>query len=56
MQSLNTILNTLRRYFGWSDLSETRLSPAHGWLLHDEARPLPADQPLPPPPAAKTEP
>ena len=56
MQSLNTILTTLRRYFGWSDLSETRLSPAHGWLLHDQATARPADKPIPPPSAAKAEP
>jgi hypothetical protein len=35
MKTLNTFLAALRVLLGWGDLSETRLSPAHGWLLRD---------------------
>lgn len=26
-------LDEVRSWLGWKDLSDTRLSPAHGWLL-----------------------
>jgi hypothetical protein len=39
MKSLKAILDAVRGYFGWGTLSETRLSPAHGWLLRDSSGP-----------------
>ena len=47
MKSLKTMLTSLRESLGWAPLSETRLSPDHGWLLKEHA---------PPPPAAKVPP
>ena len=41
MTALGRWLMTLRRILGWGDLSETRLSPAHGWLLRDPSKTLP---------------
>jgi hypothetical protein len=40
MKDLRSIVAAIRASLGWSDLSETRLSPAHGWLL----RPTPPSQ------------
>jgi hypothetical protein len=33
MKTVKQILSAVRGALGWSDLSETRLSPPHGWLL-----------------------
>lgn len=30
---LRQALDEVRSWLGWKDLSDTRLSPAHGWLL-----------------------
>ena len=30
---LDQVLASIRSWLGWRDLSETRLSPGHGWLL-----------------------
>jgi hypothetical protein len=34
---LRRALDEVRSWFGWKDLSDTRLSPAHGWLLQTTA-------------------
>jgi hypothetical protein len=31
--TIRETLSRLRRYIGWADISEARLSPDHGWLL-----------------------
>jgi len=31
-------LDEVRTWLGWKDLSETRLSPAHGWLLESTTK------------------
>ena len=33
MKTVKQIFSAVRDALGWSDLSETRLSPPHGWLL-----------------------
>lgn len=33
MKTLKNIIAAARVYLGFGELSETRLSPAHGWLL-----------------------
>jgi len=33
MKTVKQIFSAVRGALGWSDLSETRLSPPHGWLL-----------------------
>ena len=30
---LNRAITGVRLWLGWTDLSETRMSPGHGWLL-----------------------
>lgn len=35
---LTQALDEVRAWFGWKDLAETRLSPAHGWLLESTAQ------------------
>jgi len=49
MSRVTTLLTAVREYLGWAPLSETRLSPAHGWLLRE-----PAPPPPPKPEASKT--
>jgi hypothetical protein len=48
MKTLNRIAAQLRIWIGWGTLSETRVSPAHGWLLRDPSKaqlvPLPLDK------------
>jgi len=43
MNTLKRIVAALRIALGWGALSETRPSPAHGWLLRTpaELQPLP---------------
>jgi hypothetical protein len=37
-QTFREWLSALRIWFGWGGLSESRLSPAHGWLLPTPGR------------------
>jgi hypothetical protein len=48
MSVLRRILSAIRIRLGWGELSETRLSPDHGWLLRNPSPP--ADEPRPDPP------
>ncbi len=31
--TIHNAIAAIRRYFGWANISEERLSPEHGWLL-----------------------
>jgi len=33
MKTVKSMVTAVRMWLGWGDLSETRLSPEHGWLL-----------------------
>jgi hypothetical protein len=40
MKALKAALEALRVRLGWGTLSQTRLTPPHGWLLRGAPKPI----------------
>jgi hypothetical protein len=55
MKTMKSMVTAVRMWLGWGELSETRLSPDHGWLLREpsgapvEKKPAPGPAPVRPP-------